>query len=124
MKLFKLKLKNSCFYENPLWFFITVSLDVFISSCFHIFIFDLFRCFWVFSLLIAFVHFTVSLRFFRCYSYRKFYRFERAFFTLMHFYLTFISCYCQGFPLTGNSAWKVAGLLNEVRNTDSAHLFV
>ena len=48
-------LKTPVVLGESLGFFIAVSLDVFISSCFHFF-----RRFWVFLLLIAFVHFTVS----------------------------------------------------------------
>ena len=56
----------------------------FISSCFYFF-----RCFRVFSLLIAFFHFTVSSLFVRYFVfvllYRKCYGFERAFFNLRRF---------------------------------------
>ena len=116
MKLFNLKLKNSCFlgesfrvfhhcFFGCFHFFMFFLLDVFISSCFHFF-----RRFWVFSLLVAFVHFTVSSLFLYCCCYCECYGFEKAFFTLRCFFnLTLLSCFYQGFPGASSSALKVAG---------------
>ena len=96
MKLFNLKLNSVCFLGEPFRdFFITVSLDVFISSCFLFFMFsflyvfissDLFGCFH------CWLHMFTSLFpqcFFTIYSllccYCECYGFEREGFTLRSF---------------------------------------
>ena len=103
-------------------------LRFFISSCFHFF-----RCLWMSSLLIAFVHFT-SL-FVRYFSFVlllhcKCYGFERAFFTVRRF-LPYTPSQHLAQPAfikaslgVGSSSLKVARPPTEVWNTDLANLYV
>ena len=108
----------------------------------------------MFSLLIAFVHFTVSshvsisplilILFFECYHFTNFLHRDcflsgtsflgccttsamnwRGLFLFTGIFYHFLpNCFYQAFPGTCSSALKVAEPPTQVRNTDSAHLFV
>ena len=105
MQLSNFKLKKSCFFGEPLGFFITLSWDVFI--------------FFMLSILYVFIY--SSLHFF---MYRKCYGIEKASFTLRLFLPYTPSCFYQGLPGPGSSALKNPECFTEVRNTSRTHLFV
>ena len=117
---------ETVFLKRTLRVFNTVSLDVFIFYAFICSCFNFFKWFWVFSLLIAFVHFTifslfVNTSFLCCWTVTGF---DRAVFTLRLFLPYTPSSFYQGFPGAGSSAMKVAGLPIELQITYSVHLFV
>ena len=108
-------------------FFVFLFLFVFISYCFHFFLFLVIivfisSCFHFSQFLVLFVFVPSDVSsLLRCYH--ECYGFEKAFFTLRRFLSYTPSCVYQGFPGTGSSALKVAGLPTEVQNTDPSHLF-
>ena len=125
MKLFNLKLKNSSFLGENFRLFhhcFFRRFHSFFFSCFHFFTFSFLQ---MFSLLIAFVCFTVSLLFLK-YSvfvllYCECYGFEGSLFTFRRFLPYTPSCFYQDFPGAGSLALKVTGLATEAQNTDSVH---
>ena len=122
MKLFDLKLKNSCFLGEPLGFFTTISL-VFsaVFSFLHVFISsDFFRCFhyWFHLLTSLFLHCCCCCCTAIATDLRELFLLSGVFFSYT------LSCFYQGFPRAGSSALKVAGLPTDVQNTDLAHLYI
>ena len=124
MKLFNLKPRNSCFLGENFRLFHHCFFRRFHSffSCFHFFTFSFLQ---MFSLLIAFVCFTVSLLFLK-YSifvllYCECHGFEGSLFTFRRFLPYTPSCFYQDFPGAGSFTLKVTGLATEAQNTDSVH---
>ena len=127
-KIFTSCLKNSCFV--CLGFFIFLCFHFFSSSFLFVFISFCFQSL-SFSFLLVFI--SPSLQFFSFSFLQMFLHccvvttsatdLRKRFFTLRRFLSYTPSCVHQGFPGTGSSALKVAGLPTEVRNTDPSHLF-
>ena len=120
-------LKNSWFFRRNLrvfHFFMFSFPLAFISSWFYFFVFLFLQ---IFSLLIAFAHFTVSSLFVRYFVFvllPQVLRIWENVFYSQAFLPYFPFWFYQGFPGASSSALKVAGLFTEVWNTDPAHLFL
>ena len=99
--------------------------------CFFFFTTDFTIVFWVFSFhqvslpwLFFVRYFVFVLLYSECYGSERAFFYSQAFFTLHCVPKFGTTCFYQGFPGAGNSAFKVAGPSTDVRNTDRVQLFV
>ena len=106
-------LKTPVFFRKPFWVFITASLDVFTSLCFHF----LFMCFY------WWLHLFTSLFRHCCSCYDECYRFEREFFTLRRFVPYTSSCFYQAFPGV-SECFRLPSIQNIDPSVNLTHLFV
>ena len=120
MKLFNLKLNSVCFLGEPFRdFFITVSLDVFISSCFHFSMFSFLQIFLGVFIVdcICSLHcfLSVSSLFIHCCVVTASATDLREKVLLWGvLYLTISTYFYQGFPGAGSSALKGGWFRTEV----------